>query len=240
MNHKLFAAAAAITAEFVPDGYGLAYGSHASGRAGPNSDLDLVLVGRQRPEGERMRALTSRVVSLHHTFGLDLDTEVDYRTKLFATYRDVDAAVALWCFGQPDGRLVAEPVITEAWWLNSAEFGHRLLLNALTSEHVFLGGDMQRYRSDRHRAEQGIARLAVSIIDSHSITISDAVAALSRNTTGACGKDFLGYTPTAHLRSVVEIGVAALVAAGDLEVLPGSRVRLTARAHLESHAYTRP
>lgn len=146
----------------------------------------------------------------------------------------------LRCFDRVDGRLLPEPVITEPRWLNSAAFGRRLLLNTLSSEHVFLGGDVQRYRSDRYRAEQGIARLAVSIIDSHSITISDAVAALSRSTTGACGKDFLGYTPTAHLRSVVEIGVAALVAAGDLEVLPGSRVRPTARAHLESHAYTGP
>lgn len=236
MTGELFAAAAAITAEFAPDGYGLAYGSHAGGRAGPNSDLDLVLIGRRRPGRERMRALSSRVVSLHHAFGLDLDTEVDYQTKLVATYSDVDAVVDLRCFDRVGVRLVPGPVIVEPRWLNSTEFGRRLLLNALTSEHVFLGGDVQRYRSDRCRAEESIARLAVSMMDGRSFTVSDAVAALCRSTTGASGKDFLGYTPTAHLRSVVETGVAALVAAGDLEVLPGARLRGPARVHLESHA----
>ncbi|RBO83591.1 hypothetical protein DFR74_11815 [Nocardia puris] len=213
MTDELFAAAAAIRVEFASDGYGLAYGSHASGLAGPTSDLDLVLIGRRRLESTRMRALTHRVVWLHHIFGLDLDTEVAYRTKLFATYKDVDAAVELRCFDRIDGRLVAGPVIAEPWWLNSTGFGRRLLLNAFTSEHVFLGGDVHRYRLDRNRAENGIAQLAASILGSHSLSISEAVEALCRSATGAYGKDFLGYTPTAHLRSVVAAGIAAFDAA---------------------------
>ncbi|AXK87681.1 nucleotidyltransferase domain-containing protein [Nocardia farcinica] len=241
MTGELFAEAAAITAEFAPDGYGLAYGSHASGLAGPNSDLDLVLIGRHRPESERMSTLISRVVSLHHAFGLDLDTEVDYRTKLFATHEDVNAAVELRCFDQVDGRFAPSPVIVEPWWLNSTEFGRRLLLNALTSEHIFLGGDVQRYRFDRQRAEHGIARLAVSMIVNPSLTIADAVEALSRSSVGACGKDFLGYTSSSYLHSAVAAGVSALVRAGDLEVLPGLRVRATARSHRTTpHVCTGP
>ncbi|MFF0529417.1 hypothetical protein ACFYT3_13585 [Nocardia amikacinitolerans] len=226
MTPDLFAAAARVCHNFTPiGGYGLVYGSHATGCGHSQSDLDLVLVGRNRPGLHVMSDLVAAVCKIHDDFGLHSDTEVDYETKLFATFYDLDRAVELRCFPRIRGLLSPEPVVVEPRWLNSPEFAQRLLLNALTSEHVFLGGSVQRYRADRSRAERALALLVVSMLGTPEITVRDAVRALTHAPGGAQGKDFLGYVPSAHLCSTVQSGLASLVARNMVEVVDGARFR---------------
>lgn len=225
MTPELFAAAAEVCRKFAPPrGYGLVYGSQAVTGAS-RSDLDLVIVGRSRPGCHYMTDLVAAVCGLHVDFDLLTDTEVDYETKLFATYADVCCAVELRCFPRRQGVLNPAPVVAEPDWLNSSEFAQRLVLNALTSEHVFLGGDVQRYRADRSRAERAVASLALAMVAKPEVTIQDAVAALTRSPEGARGKDFLGYQPTARLYSTIQSGFAALAAANVVEVVDGARFR---------------
>ncbi|WP_446221625.1 hypothetical protein ACTWPB_17010 [Nocardia sp. IBHARD005] len=172
-----------------------------------------------------MDGLVGAVSLVHDDFGLATDTEVDYETKLYATYSDVDRAVGLRCFPRVAGVLRPDPVIVDASWLNSPTFAHRLLLNALTSEHVFLGGNVARYRADRSRAEQAVAVLAISMLATPEITVPHAVRALTCSPGGAQGKDFLGYTRSAHLCSTVQAGLASLVARNMVEVVDGARFR---------------
>ncbi|WP_342801254.1 hypothetical protein [Nocardia sp. No.11] len=225
MTPELFAAAAEICRKFAPPrGYGLVYGSQATiGES--RSDLDLVIIGRSRPGCHYMTDLVAAVCGLHADFDLLTDTEVDYETKLFATYADVCCAVELRCFPRIQGVLNPAPVVAEPDWLNSSEFAQRLVLNALTSEHVFLGGDVQRYRADRSRAERAVASLALAMVAKPEVTIQDAVAVLTRSPEGAWGKDFLGYQPTARLYSTIQSGFAALAAANVVEVVDGARFR---------------
>ncbi|MFD3509324.1 hypothetical protein [Nocardia sp. NPDC058666] len=226
MTPELFAVAAQLCSTWTPvGGYGLAYGSQAVGAGHSGSDLDLVLVGRDRPGFHTMNDLVAAVCTIHDDFGLRSDTEVDYETKLFATYADVDSAVELRCFSRIRGVLSPDPVVVESRWLNSPAFAQRLVLNALTSEHVFLGGSVARYRADRARAEQAIAVLAISILGVPEATVLDAVRALTEGPGGEYCKDFLGYTPGARLCSTVQSGLASLLSRNLVEVIDGSRFR---------------
>ncbi|MFB8027269.1 MULTISPECIES: nucleotidyltransferase domain-containing protein [unclassified Streptomyces] len=81
-------------ADLLPDtgDYALAYGSHATDTHQPTSDLDLLYTG---PHPLDDTGLTAAVVAPHHCNGLDLDEEVPYPVKLYATGDQVAQAAAL-------------------------------------------------------------------------------------------------------------------------------------------------
>lgn len=218
-------AACRLRHEFAgPDGYALAYGSHPAGTASTTSDLDLVLITAQRLSAGQLAALVDAICRLHHDHGLGLDTEVDYAVKVHATYQDVATAVALHCFStDDDGGITAPAVVVQPWFLNSEPFRLRLLLNALTSPHVFLGGTIRRYDDHRRRAEQAVALLALSLHNDSTITLIDAVAVLTVHADGAVGEDFLGYRPGPHLYGVLQRGLARLADQGILRDRDGQR-----------------
>ncbi|MDR7170165.1 putative nucleotidyltransferase [Nocardia kruczakiae] len=205
-------------------GYGLVYGSHATGTATPTSDLDLVLIGPEQLPAPRMSQLITEVCALHHRFGLDLDTEVAYETKLFATFDDVHNAVALRCFDRDDGIIRAVPVVAEPAFLNSHRFGSRLLLNALTSPHIFLGGNTTRYRVHQREAEAALARLALALVPDTVVSMADISRAVVC-CASAAGKDFLGYDDGAHLRSTLARGMGELMAEGFVRDIDGTHIR---------------
>ncbi|MFC8044706.1 hypothetical protein [Nocardia sp. NPDC057353] len=211
MTPELFCAAAEVCHTFTPaGGYGLAYGSQAVEPDSSLADLDIVLVGENRPGAAEMSDLVAAVSRIHEDFGLRVDTEVEYETKLFATYADIDHAVGLRCFPRSAGRLRPGPVITEIDWLNSSDFAQRLALNALTSAHLFLGGNVHRYRVDSARAERALILLVSSMLGTEAFGVYDAVQALTHGPDGTQGKDFLGYHRNARLYATVRAGLARL------------------------------
>ncbi|MFC8528068.1 hypothetical protein [Nocardia sp. NPDC057227] len=211
MTPELFCAAARICDAFTPEGgYGLIYGSQAVEPDRSHADLDIVLVGEERPGAAAMKELVAAVTRIHSDFDLRVDTEVEYETKLFASYTDVDHAVGLRCFPRSAGRLRPGPVVTEKGWLNSSDFAQRLVLNALTGEHLFLGGNVHRYRVDCARAERALILLVSSMLGSEDFGAHEAVRALSCGPDGAEGKDYLGYHRNARLYATVRAGLARL------------------------------
>ncbi len=135
------------------EGYALAYGSHASRSAASDSDLDLLFVGPPL-EGGQLEQLVRGVVALHDHHGLRLDSEVDYDLKLHASPIEVDAALALRGFTvSATGNLCVPSVVVAPWFLNSGPFKLRLILNALSTPHMFLGGNINLYQ--RHCSSAG-------------------------------------------------------------------------------------
>jgi hypothetical protein len=207
-----------------PDGYGLAYGSHPTGTATATSDLDLVLVTTGPLPPGRLDELVDVVRRLHHDHGLALDTEVDYAVKVHATCDDITQAVSLRCFPTDDeGRIVVPPVVVEPSFLNSEPFRLRLLLNALTSPHAFLGGSVTRYDEHRRQAERALGLLALGLHDDTVITLPGALAVVTEHPNGAQGKDFLGYVPGPHLYGILHRALAGLAAEGVVRDLDGTR-----------------
>ncbi|MEV6328392.1 hypothetical protein [Streptomyces sp. NPDC051909] len=200
----LFAAAAALHPG--PDGYALAYGSHAT-RPRPESDLDLLYTGSRPLPHSALMGLIHDVKRLHAEHGLTVDEEVGFASKLYATSAEIDAAARLDGFaGLTD---FAAP-LGDAQALNSPSFKLRLLLNALTTPHVFLAGDVRRYRRDIARAERGCALLALRIAGAGEDGLAHAVRALLSSPEGRTGKSFLGYRPGPHLHGVLRRGLAHL------------------------------
>ncbi|MFE4971510.1 hypothetical protein ACFRAR_05250 [Kitasatospora sp. NPDC056651] len=230
--YDVFEAAAALRAEYVgTGGYGLAYGSHADGSAHASSDLDLLFIGVEVLPPERLRALIRGVIGLHRRHGLGLDHEVSYAGKLHATVDEVEEAIALGGFTvTPEGEVTVDPVVAEPWFLDSRLFKLRLVLNALTVPHVFLGGDVVAYGRHRGHAEQAVALLALSLVDEdEEFRIHDVLRALTGDPGGVCGEDHLGYDEASGrspaLFSSLQRGMSPLMADGAVSTRDGIHLR---------------
>ncbi|MCG6494556.1 hypothetical protein [Kitasatospora sp. A2-31] len=230
--YDVFEAAVMLRAEYVgAKGYGLAYGSHADGSAHASSDLDLLFVGFEVLPSERLRALTRDVIGLHRRHGLGLDQEVSYTSKLHATAYEVEEAIALGGFAvTPKGEVTVDPVVAEPWFLDSRLFKLRLVLNALTVPHVFLGGDTAAYERHRNRAERSVALLALALVDrDEEFTVHDLLRALTGDAGGVCGEDHLGYDEvlgrSPALFSSLQRGMSRLLADGVVSTRNGIHLR---------------
>ena len=195
------------------NGYALVYGSHAYRSTPSKSDLDLLYVGAPLPDSS-LRQLIGNVVAMHRAHGLHLDTEVAYEVKLHADLTEVEDALALRGFTVVEnGILRVAPVVVESWFLNSRAFKLRLILNALTTSHVFLGGAVDLYRQHCADADRAVALVALSMLDEiRPFTVADAVGVLVTGPDGATGEDFLGYASGPALHSTVQRGLADLEA----------------------------
>lgn len=153
------AAAAGLMYPFTSsEGYLLAYGSHADGLARSRSDLDILIVSRTPWLPAQLAELRATVIELHQAHGLDLDTEVSYEVKLTASHAEIRAATHLEGFPVArSGKTQATRVTDYPIYLNSHLFKLRLLVNALSSPHVFLGGDLHRYEQHTAAATTAIA-----------------------------------------------------------------------------------
>jgi hypothetical protein len=202
--------AAARLAVF-PGGYALAYGSHATGTNRTASDLDLLYTGAGQLNGRELDQLIRAVKELHSRHRLDLDEEVPYQAKLYATLGQTKQAAEGAGFAMAQG---APSTIRESWFLEGESFRMRLIFNALTSPHVFLAGNATAYRRHVTLADRTAARLAAAIHGKTVITIAEAASALLSAPDGRSGKDYLGYLHPAHLHSVLARGFADLTARG--------------------------
>ncbi|HEX2144862.1 MAG TPA: hypothetical protein VHG10_10180, partial [Glycomyces sp.] len=188
--------AAQIGATVLPArGYGIAYGSQATGFGSPTSDLDLLyVVGVDVAESTKQR-LADSVIDLHRRHGLVIDDEVAHEVKLTVTATEMSAALALAPFTGSDGQSLRVPVVVPtSGYLNSPEFKHRLVLGALTGPHLFLCGDLTRYRRDFDAAIRAVVVLTSAMLAHKPTTTGDDVrSALLTHPSGATGKDYLGY-----------------------------------------------
>jgi hypothetical protein len=203
--------ASRLRASFVQEhGYALAYGSHATSATVRDSDLDLLFVGPSL-DSCRHQQLVQEVIALHTNHQLRLDTEVAHEVKLYATPADVEAALALRGFLIcPNGQVYVEPAVVAPWFLNTPTFKLRLVLNALTTPHVFLGGNLDQYQRHCAAADRAVALLTLSLLSSRTITVAAAVATLVDGPGGETGEDYLGYSYTPALYSTVQRGLTRL------------------------------
>jgi hypothetical protein len=209
-------------------GYAIVYGSHARGTARSRSDLDVLAVGPDPIDTAGHDRLISGVKRLHHRHGLDLDEEVSYAVKLYATFSDVAAAVGFTGFAvSPAGELAIPAVVASPEFLNSTPFKLRLIVNALTSPNVFLDGNPDRFAEDTVRACRALVLLALSILADHDVvTVPQAVDVLVTDPrNGSTGQDYLGYTaidaPTVY--GLVRLGFAHFICKDALRPIDGAR-----------------
>ena len=171
-----------------------------------------MFVGPPLPR-DHLDRLVRAVDALHDEHGLSLDTEVAHEVKLHACPAEVDTALALGGFAvDTAGDVRVPPVVAAPWFLNSVPFKLRLILNALTTPHVVLGGHIELYRRHYARADRVVALVALSLLGSSTaFTVAEAAAALVTAADGVTGEDFLGYARGPAPYSAVHRGLANLI-----------------------------
>ena len=185
-------------------GYALAYGSHATGHAHRVSDLDLLVVSAHPLTSSALDRLTEQVIALHHRHGLTVDTEVDHRVKLHASLHEVADALALGGFTiGPSGHVRVPPLVAEPWFLNSRPFKLRLLLNAVSTGHVFLAGNLTSYR---HRARADLALGLAPPACSPTMTVSPSPTRSPHSPAGQAAKSVKTISATCPARRLHACG----------------------------------
>jgi arginyl-tRNA synthetase len=198
---------------FGESGYGVAYGSQISGRGSTHSDLDMFFTSPTPLDDVEQDNLTTAVVALHEENSFDIDTEVSYEAKLHVSRSHLNSAVSLGGFNLSDaGELAIPQVLVNHAYLNSPEFVSRLVLNALTTEHVFLGGDSRQYMHDRLHAERSTALLAVNMVAWQQVFRLDGlVRVITQAVDGAYEDDYLGFTDRPYVRAMLRRGLRQLM-----------------------------
>lgn len=184
------------------------YGSYATEDDNEDSDVDLFFASTlfNREEFEKIRSF---IVDLHFRNGIPLDNEVPYENKLLVTYEDLENAVTLRPFKTKEGKHLVPPITKDEIYLSSLEIKWRLLLNALTTPHLFFGGDILTYNHYRDRAEEAIVHLAYDLLEGGECASKDILSVLLTGPSGEEGELYLGYkkgrrTVVSHLEKIIK------------------------------------
>lgn len=215
--------------------FAVAYGSHARGRATASSDLDLLFAWQTDPAPGIVDRLVAAVERLHTTHGFELDHEVAYPVKLCVTSGELSDAFGLRGFAPTvDGALAVTPVTPDPDYLNSAVFKARLILNAFTSPHTFLTGDVVAYGGWHFEAHRALCLLGLDLVDElGAFTTADIVERLVRDpATGATGEDWLGYddADAPHVYGTIAMALPDLISDGVVAYSNGTAWRQNDRA----------
>lgn len=221
-------------------GYAIVYGSQITGTGSPDSDLDLLYVLERDLGVNEKRRIAAAVLDLHRRNGLRIDNEVTHDVKLTAAPLEVAAAITLRAFTSDDGHRLHVPAVdTSASFLNSPTFKYRLILGALTGDHLFLCGNLASYRHDRDRATRSLAVLSSAMLaERTSFRINDLRDALLTHPSGASGKDHLGYTPGPAVEQLARIITAELQRLG--VVVASDHQKFLHKRPLTGAAFLRP
>lgn len=168
------------------------YGSYAYGKHNKKSDLDLFIAFEDYSKKD-FQKIKNFIVDLHIKNGLSLDNEVPYENKLLIKYIDLERAAFLGGLTLKNNRFVIPKVVKNKSFLNSAKIKKRLVLNALTSPHIFVGNDSVFYNRIKNIAERNLVLLAIDIIDKNDFTIIDLMKKLYISSGGSEEELYLGY-----------------------------------------------
>lgn len=170
------------------------YGSYANGHANQKSDVDMFVASTDFGT-EDLKNIKKFVIDFHKQNHLSLDNEVPYNVKLLATHDDIRNAIDLKCFtANKYGQIAIPKVEKTRKFLESYDVKLRLILNAFTSPHIFLGNDRESYLNYKIKAEKAIYKLAKNLLHKNKdITSKNLVNVLLNGPNNEIGELYLGY-----------------------------------------------
>lgn len=174
------------------DCFVLVYGSYASGHYCNTSDVDVFIVVDRYNSKDFTKSLNF-LTDLHTRYNLKIDNEVPYVNKLIVSYKDVMHAIALDPFIYKEEKYHVPPIRKSKKFLSSQEIRWRLILNALTSPHLFIYGNKKKYLSFKNNMEKSIVRLASGLIGAQKPTTNNLTKILLTSVYGEEGEMYLGY-----------------------------------------------
>lgn len=180
--------------------FSLVYGSHASGTHSLESDIDLFVVAESSTLFD-LNKIKKFVIDLHKINKIKIDNEVPFENKLLINYPEAEEAARLKGFIIRSGKVIIPPVVKTKKFLGSKEIRSRLLINALTTPHIYLGRDYRSYKNTKDIAERGITLLAMSNLNQKRFKVAEVIKFLLMGKHGEEEEMYLGYK---RHRSVVK------------------------------------
>ena len=144
------------------------YGSYPTNYFSKKSDLDLFFATENYDKFDFQR-IKDFIIDLHGKYNLFVDEEVPYENKLIIKYEDIINATNLLPFKK--GQLYVIPTIkNNSTFLQSKQVKLRLILNALTTPHIFIHGNNTDYLFYKKQSEVAIINLAKEFLNNKNPT----------------------------------------------------------------------
>jgi hypothetical protein len=215
----------------------LSYGSCAYAQDISESDVDLLVVGSRIETLNDLRiAAIGCIAELHVKHGFRIDAEVPFENKLVVSQEDVTKAVDLVAFQESfDGTntcYLVPPIEKNSIFLSSDAMRWRLILNALTTPHIFVAGNPHYYEKVKQLTAVALTRLALGLLRQGSVSVLELASVLERapGSPDVNGEWYLGYKPhaavTKHLYSVLNFGLGLLALKGQVRLDPNGIAHL--------------
>lgn len=204
------------------------YGSHAyNNNRRSSSDID-IFISSEKFESNDFGKIKKFIVDIHEKLHLDLDEEVPYKNKLLVKYDEVQKSVHLLGFKLVNNRYQIPKIIKSKRFLASNQVKLRLLLNALTSPHIFLGNDYDSYLSFRRTAERNLLFLCFDLKDCLVLKKSEILETLLKGKNGESGEMYLGYKKENkvidYLSSTLIGNLPQIISKGEISMVEDSLV----------------
>ena len=180
----------------------LIYGSWAFGLNRESSDVDIVGICRKHNQ-KQFKETFDFVKELHNSYGLKLDYEVPYESKLLVDEPFLHRSLFGGGFERNNGQIIIQPIIKTNQFLSSEKMSMRLLLNALTTKNIYCAGNYKYYRDVRHMAFENCVGIFCSAWKLEKFTLNDFVDNLI-SWKGKKNQFYLGFEDNPLVRSYLK------------------------------------
>ncbi|MBS3108144.1 nucleotidyltransferase domain-containing protein [Candidatus Woesearchaeota archaeon] len=184
------------------DYFTIIYGSYAYGADRAESDLDFVTYASEFNE-KNMENTMKFIFDLYKRYDIALDYEVPHEKKVLVKYKLLEDGIKGRGFEKRGDKLFVPPVVKSKEFLESNEIIMRLSLNSITSENIFVSGNMDYYLSKRSEALENLVAFIFSINDITSVNIDEFVQYLI-GTQERNGEMYLGYKDKGPVREYLK------------------------------------
>ncbi len=154
-----------------------------------SSDLDVCLIVN-KSDSKIKEKLINETINFHKLNGLKIDEEIPFDNKLIYTWDEILCTLSNSPFYQ-NGKYEIKDIIKSKEFLTSNEMKQRLLLNILTTDHIAIGKDIEKYE------KKAFSIIVNTIIKYYNLNNPSYLEILdcmySNKYTGSEGEMYLGY-----------------------------------------------
>jgi hypothetical protein len=168
------------------------YGSSASNEINIGSDVDLFISKRKFVSND-FKNIVGVVENIHSRYDLPIDQEVPFSNKLLITTVEMNNSVNMFGIEVRNNKFHIPDVVKSKEFLESDEIKFRLIFNALTTPHLYMGNDVNNYEKFKKIAEKNLIILACDMGNKLHLEKKHFLKIITENSEGSKGEMFLGY-----------------------------------------------
>lgn len=170
------------------------YGSYAYKLVKPTSDLDIVFFTNHYSKQRRDRIIAF-IKQLHIRYGMHLDNEIPYESKILIPYEFILKA----CQGKgiiKAGRWNIPKIEKNEEYLSSEELLLRFFMGVMVNPNILVAGNTTIYNLYRDMATKNLIRAVIYLNQRHQVSSVSLAKDFCVSTLGEFGDYYLGFSHT--------------------------------------------